>query len=77
MNYSLEISNLIERDLIRNDYPFEFLNKMTDQEINQWEKEVKEILLEEGVHNTFPEWNSAFLREIIDRDILYNLFKLT
>lgn len=46
MNYSLEISDLLERDLIRNDYPHEFLNKMTDEEINQ-----KQIIYETNSKN--------------------------
>lgn len=76
MEYSITIEELIKRPIIRNDNSEEFLNKMTDEEIKQWEKEVELNLLEEGVVQKFPDWNAAFLAKTIDRGILYNLFKL-
>ena len=48
---------------------------MTDDEIRQWEAEVEQNLLEDGVIQKFPDWNAAFLSKSIDRGILYNLFK--
>lgn len=75
MEYTISIQELIERPIIRNDKPEEFLNKMTDQEINQYEKEIEQILSEEGTNKIFPDWNAAFLAKAIDRGILYKLFK--
>ncbi len=75
MKYTIGIEELIKRPIIRNDRPEEFLNKMTDEEIKQWEKEVELILLEEGTVQKFPDWNAAFLAKSIDRGILYDLFK--
>ena len=75
MEYTIGIEELIKRPIIRNDRPEEFLNKMTDEEIKQWEIEVEQILLEEGTVQKFPDWNVAFLTKCIDRGILYNLFK--
>jgi hypothetical protein len=75
MEYTIGIKELIKRPIIRNDRPEEFLNKMTDEEIKQWEKEVELNLLEEGAVQKNPDWNAAFLAKSIDRGILYNLFK--
>jgi hypothetical protein len=75
MEYTISIQELIKRPIIRNDKPEEFLNKMTDQEINQYEKEIEQILSEEKVNKIFPDWNAAFLAKTIDRGILYKLFK--
>jgi len=75
MAYTIGIEELIKRPIIRNDKPEEFLNKMTDDEIRQWEIEVEQTLLKEGVVQKFPDWNAAFLAKSIDRGILYNLFK--
>ena len=76
MEYTLKIEELIKRPIIRSDNAEEFLNKMTDEEIRQWEKEVEDNLLEAGVVQKFPDWNAEFLAKTIDRAILYNLFKL-
>jgi hypothetical protein len=76
MEYSITIQELIKRPIIRNDKAEEFLNKMTDEEIHQWEKEVEQILFGEGVVQKFPDWNVEFLAKTIDRGILYELFKL-
>jgi hypothetical protein len=75
--YSLTIEELFKRPIIRNDQMVEFLNKMTDDEIDQWDKEVGLILEEEKVPDVFPDWNNAYLSKIIDRDILYNLFEMS
>lgn len=76
MKYTIGIEELVKRPIIRNDRPEEFLNKMTNEEIRQWEIEVEQSLLEEGVVKKFPDWNSAFLAKSIDMGILYNLFKM-
>lgn len=47
MEYSITLKELIERPIIRNDYDEEWMNKMTDDEIKQYEKEVEQILLKE------------------------------
>ena len=76
MKYSISIEELVNRRMIRFDYYSEFYNKMTDEEISQWEKEVEEVLIEKGVEKKSPDWNNEFLSVIIDRDILYNTLKL-
>lgn len=35
------IPELVDRPIIRNDKSEEFLNKMTDEEIQEWEKQIK------------------------------------
>ena len=75
MEYSLKLMELINRPIIRNDKSCEFLNKMTDEEIKTWEKEIEQNLIEEGVPQKFPEWNAAFLAKEIDYEIMYEIFK--
>jgi len=50
------------------------MNKMTDEELKQWDKETYQILYEENSPNTFPERPSAYLAKVIDTHILYTLF---
>lgn len=76
MEYTIGIEELINRPIIRNDKSEEFLNKMTDDEIMQWEVELEQVLLEEGIEKKYPDWNSSFMAKVIDRGILYNLFLL-
>ena len=75
MKYTIGIKELVKRPIIRNDRPEEFLNKMTDEEIKQYEIEIEQNLLEEGIKPKFPDLNVSFLAKTIDRSILYNLFK--
>jgi hypothetical protein len=74
MEYTIKMGELIERPTIRHDQVYEFLNKMTDEEIDQWDKEVTETLKEEKVPEVFPDWNAAYLAKLIDRQILYDVF---
>ena len=76
MKYTIGIKELIKRPIIRNDQSEEYLNKMTYEEILQWEAEIDQSLLAAGVDKKFPDWNAAFLGKIIDRSILYDLMKL-
>jgi 16S rRNA C967 or C1407 C5-methylase (RsmB/RsmF family) len=74
MEYTLTIQELIQRPIIRNDNAYEFLNKMTNEEIKQWDKEAEQMLKDEKIPEMFPDWNAAYLTKIIDRQILYDLF---
>jgi hypothetical protein len=76
MEYTLTIQELLQRPIIRNDNSFEFLCKMTDEEISKWESEVMQILKEKNVPEIYPDYNAAYIAKIIDRQILYDLFKL-
>jgi 16S rRNA C967 or C1407 C5-methylase (RsmB/RsmF family) len=76
MKYAIKIGELIIRPVIRDDQVYEFLNKMTDEEIDQWDKEVSEMLKEENVPEMFPDWNVAYMAKLVDRQILYDLFLL-
>lgn len=76
MEHTISIEELLKREKIREDKEWEFLNKMTDDEIKKWELEIDEMLKEEGVPKKLPDWNAAFLAKIVDRNILYNLLKL-
>ncbi|MFW6246726.1 MAG: nucleoside 2-deoxyribosyltransferase [bacterium] len=76
MTHKISIRELIERPIIRDDSWLEYLNKMTDIEISEFEKEIETILENEGVEKKFPDWNQSYLSKIVDRDILYNTFNL-
>jgi len=73
--YSITIQELLERPIIRNDFTDEWMNKMTDEEILQYDKETKQICIENGTPEKFPDINAAFLGKSIDRSIMYNMFK--
>jgi hypothetical protein len=77
MSYTITIKELINRPIIRNDFDEEWMNKMTDDELSQFDKESYDLCIEEGVLEKYPDINAACLSKHIDRDILYNLFKLT
>lgn len=55
-----DIHELLTRDLISDESMYEWRNKMTDEEYNEWKK-------------TFPR-NELFVKEI-DREILYKILK--
>jgi hypothetical protein len=73
--YTITIDELLERPIIRNDYDEEWMNKMSDEELNQFDNESYEICLDEGVPKKYPDLNAAHLSKHIDRTILYNIFK--
>lgn len=75
MDYSISIKELVLRDQIRNDQSTELLNKMTDVEIKQYEDEISVILKKDNTSEKYPDWNAAVLAKMIDRDILYSMFK--
>jgi hypothetical protein len=69
--YSITVNELLYRPIISNDSSVEWLNKMTNEEVNQFDREVRDICLEDGV----PNINSAILAKYIDRTILYKILK--
>jgi hypothetical protein len=76
MKYSLTILELIDRPIIRNDRPEEWMNKMTDEEEAIWDKEARAMCIAEGTPQKFPDMNAAHLAKSIDRGILYSLIKM-
>ena len=73
--YTLSVRELIDRPIIREDFNEEWMNKMTDDEINQWDKETYAMIQDEGIIE-YPNVNGAHLCKHIDRGILYELFKI-
>jgi hypothetical protein len=51
------------------------MNKMTDEELKEFDKESYKFCLDEGVEEKYPDINSACLSKHIDRGILYSLLK--
>jgi hypothetical protein len=74
--YSLSVQELIKRPLQRNDQPYEFMNKMNDEEIEQFEKEVKVYMELDNVSKIFPEYNAELIARFINRDIIYKVFQM-
>jgi len=74
--YTTKVIDLLNKPIIRDDRPHEWQNKMTDEQIQQWDKEAREFCIEEGTPNKFPDLNAAHLAKEIDTGILYDLFKL-
>lgn len=72
MEYTITISELLDRVQIRSDKSFEWENKMTDEELDRFESEVLQMCIDEGAEDT----SVCFTTKIIDREILYNVFKL-
>lgn len=73
--YSITIQELLERPIIRNEFDEEWMNKMTDDELNQFDKETYQMCIENGTPEKVPDINAACLSKHIDRNILYKLLK--
>ena len=73
--YSISIIELLERPIIRDDYNEEWMNKMTNEELDQWHKETYALCVKAGTSAIYPDLNVAHLSKHIDRTILYTLFK--
>lgn len=73
--YSITIQDLLKRPIIRNDFEEEWMNKMTDEELSQFDKESYQLCLKEGTPEKFPDINAACLSKHIDRSILYKIIK--
>jgi len=78
MDYSISIDDLLNRDDIRSDFSGNesWMNKLTDAEIEQFYLEAREMCINESVKEKFPDINAALLAKVIDRGILYKLFKM-
>ena len=76
MKHTIDIRELVSRQTIRTDKMYEFLNKMTDEEIAQYDKETDLILLNENTIQRFPDWNYAITSKNIDSEIMYKIFKI-
>ena len=68
--FSITMDELIARPIIRSDRPFEYMNKMSDLEIDQFVSERCDDLYEEKNYPTDERTKE------IDIHILYELFKL-
>lgn len=73
--YTISVRELIDRPIIREDFNEEWMNKMTDDEINQWDVETYAMIQDEGITG-YPDINGAHLCKHIDRGILYELLKI-
>ena len=76
--YSITILELLERPDIRDDFRDSdaWMNKMTDEELDQFDEESRQMCIEEGVEEKYPDMNAALISKQIDRGILYKLFQM-
>ena len=73
--YTITLPELLERPIIRTDFEEEWMNKMTDDELSQFDEESYKLCLMEGTPEKYPDINAACLSKHIDRTILYKLMK--
>lgn len=69
------LKSLVNKPIIRDDYSEEFLNKMSDKEIEDWEHDIKISMVKDRIPEKFPDWNSAYLCRVIDTSVLYEIIK--
>lgn len=74
LKFSLPLQALVFRKFKRTDMPEEFLNKMTDEELIQWGKEMDEILYAEGLNKDMVSWKIRFNEIVKMRKDIYELF---
>jgi len=72
MIYSITIEELIWRPIIRYDYNDEWMNKMTDDEIDQYNKELNDMVSQLSIE----EHMNCIASKTYDRNVLYGLFML-
>lgn len=75
MKNKFDLRELPKKPILRNDQGLEFLNKMTDEEIIEYDKSVEVLLDKRGVPHKFPDRNSERLSQNIDDEILYTILK--
>lgn len=75
--FTTKLRTLIYRGLIRNVYPYEFMNKMTSREVKLFLKEVKQQVKEMGVpiSRNIHQFNYVVKQRIEERERIYQNFK--
>lgn len=73
--YSITMDELIRRPIIRDDNEMEWMNKLTDDEINQRYIEIAKIY-EESENLGGSTLHTFQLDRFIDTDILYKMFNI-
>ena len=70
---------LLERPNIRDNFEDNdvWMNKMTDEELDQFDSESRQMCIEEGIEEKYPDINASILSKHIDRGILYKLFQMS
>jgi hypothetical protein len=76
--YSISIEELVKMPDIRNDFIGNdiWMNKLTNRQLDQFDREARNMCIEEGVENKYPDLNAAIVAKYIDRGILYKLFTM-
>lgn len=76
MSHSLSLLELVERPVINEkNLVYDFLSKMTDDEIDVLENEIANQINKESPRLKGVDYSAAFMCKMIDRDILYQLLK--
>jgi beta-glucosidase/6-phospho-beta-glucosidase/beta-galactosidase len=75
--FKTKINTLVSRSLIRMKYPYEFLNKMSENEVNIFLNEIRNILKQENIKSININYYNKVVKSLIEeREYLYQLFKL-
>lgn len=76
--YSISIIELLDRPIIRDDRGYEWMNKMTNEELENWEMEAIETIRNstERFEVYSGDWMPELMTKHIDRDILYRIMKM-
>ena len=69
MGYSITVQELIKRPIIRTDFDEEWMNKMTDDELNKFDKESYDISIKEG---TIEKYLTSML--LVYQNILIDVY---
>ena len=75
MEHKLSLYTIVKREAIRTDQIFDWLNRMTDDEIEEYYDELYAELKRIGVKQEFPQWQSTLMSKDIDRDIVYRVIR--
>jgi hypothetical protein len=76
-SYTTKISELLLRPVFDNSYPYEFMQKMTDNEVDIYLNEVSNQLKVEGIPTkNINHYNRIFRYLIEQRERLYQSFKI-
>lgn len=73
--YSISIEELLNRPILHFQYDEEWMNKMTEDEILQYELEARAISIQEEIQDKSQSLEILLRQKYRDRTIIYNLLK--
>jgi len=71
--YSLNIETIAKRQPCRSDKELEFMNKMSDEEIETMYWDIERILVKRGVRRIYPDWENEIRTLLWLRNTLHKI----